>query len=220
MVTVFADGNVALNNPDILPARDSGAAFQAASEALEATFAADLHFVLDELDHVNTGLDPGPLTGQLDLDRVGVYGHSTGGGAAVLACAQDPRCDAVLGQDAWLEPVPADVIALGLPQPALFLASEVWASGLNDELLAQLVSASPAAVGRLTINGTRHYDFTMLPLLSPLTPFLGLKGPLAGPRVLEINTNYLVAFFDQALQAQPSPLLAGPSADYPEVVWE
>jgi len=220
MVTVFADGGVALNIPDLLPDRDAGPAFQAASEALEATFATDLRFVLDELAHVDAGLDPGPLTGQLDLDRIGLYGHSTGGGAAVIACAQDPRCDAVLGQDAWLEPVPRPVIAAGLPQPALFLRSEVWASGLNDELLAQLIAASPAALGRPTILGTRHYDFTLLPLLSPLAPFLGLKGPLAGPRVLEINTDYLIAFFDQSLKDQPSPLLAGPSADYPEVVWE
>jgi predicted dienelactone hydrolase len=219
MVTVFADGSVALNNSDLLPEREE-ASFPAASAALEALYAADLSFALDTLTAVANGPKAGPLAGLPDFERVGFYGHSTGGGAVVITCAQDARCDAGLGQDAWLEPVPDDLIGAGVVQPFLFLRSEVWASGPNDARLAQLRAASAAETYRLTILGTRHYDFTMLPLLSPLAPLLGLKGPLAGPRVLEINSDYLVGFFDQYLKGQPSALLAGPSEAFPEVRWE
>jgi predicted dienelactone hydrolase len=218
MVTVFADGSVALNDPAILPDSDESG-FGAASTALEATYAADLRFTLDQLAALARA-DPHPLAGRLDLDRVGFYGHSTGGGAVVIACAQDPRCDAGLGQDAWLEPVPGDLIAAGVSQPFLFFRTEEWASGPNDARLDQLRAASSAETYRLTLLGTRHYDFTMLPLLSPLAPVLGLKGPLNGQRVLQINTDYLIGFFDQYLKNQPSALLTGPRDDDPEVRWD
>jgi hypothetical protein len=99
----------------------------------------------------------------------------------------------------------------------MFVRSEVWATGENDALLAQLYGSLTGDGYRLTIAGTRHYDFTLLPLLTPLAPALGLKGPLEGRRTLQIVTDYLVAFFDQYLQGQASPLLAGPAGDYPEV---
>jgi hypothetical protein len=60
----------------------------------------------------------------------------------------------------------------------------------------------------------------MLPLLTPLAPMLGLKGPIEGYRGMQIITDYLTAFFDQALKGQPSPLLAGSSTSYPEVTFE
>ena len=62
----------------------------------------------------------------------------------------------------------------------------------------------------------KHYDFTLLPLLTPLAPALGLKGPLSAERVLPITTNYLVAFFDYYLKGTGAVALAG----YPEVSFE
>ena len=53
----------------------------------------------------------GEMANHIDLGLVGVYGHSTGGGAAVRFCLSDERCKAVLGMDAWVEPVPDRVIA-------------------------------------------------------------------------------------------------------------
>ncbi len=53
----------------------------------------------------------GEIASHIDLGLVGVYGHSTGGGAAVQFCLSDERCKAVLGMDAWVEPVPDRVIA-------------------------------------------------------------------------------------------------------------
>ena len=187
---------------------------------MEATYAADLRFVLDQLVLVNSGAIPSPLTGRLDLTRVGLYGHSTGGGAVVLACSQDKRCQAGLGMDAWLGPVPPPVINQGLTQPFLFMRSETWSTAQNDALLDTLYTGARAGVMRMTIRGTKHYDFTMLPLLTPLAPVLGLKGPIDGQRGMAIITDYLLAFFDQTLKGQAQPLLTGPSSGYPEVTFE
>ncbi len=215
MVTVFPDGRVALNNPEALP---DGEGFESASQILEATYAADVSFVLDELERLNVG--DGLLAGRLDVSRVGVFGHSTGGGAVVMACAQDARCKAGLGMDAWLEPVSDDVIAASLSQPFLFMNSELWATGDNQPVLDELLAGLTQTGYRMTIRGTRHYDFTLLPLLTPLAPALKLKGPIEGQRGMQIITDYLLAFFDKHLKGESEPLLDGPSAAYPEVIFE
>ena len=216
MVTAFADGQVALNNPDLLPTGVSKEAFQTASEALEATYAADLRFTLDQLALINSRAIDSPLAGKLDLSRVGVYGHSTGGGATVVFCAADPRCKAALGMDPWVGPVPQAVIDGGLTQPYLAMMSQTWSTPANSAKLDQLLAANAGDSAKLTIAGTGHFDFTMLPLLTPLAPALGLKGPIDGERGMAINTAYLVAFFDHYLKDSGTVNLAG----YPEVTFE
>ena len=222
MLTVFPDGRVILNNPKALPADGTPEAeAQRIREALAGTYAADIRFVLDQLEKLNAGEIDSRWAGKLDLDRVGVFGHSTGGGGVVLACSQDARCKAGLGMDAWVVPVPDDVIAGGLPQPFLFMRSEVWREqARNDPRLDQLFLGLRQGGYRLTIAGTRHYDFTLVPLLTPLAPALGLKGPIDGARGMRIITDYLLAFFDQTLKGQASALLDGPAAQYPEVTFE
>lgn len=211
MVTVFADGRVAFNNPAALPDGSD-----VAGQILEATYAADVRFALDSLEALNTER----FAGRLDFSRVGLLGHSTGGGAVVQACALDARCQAGLGMDAWLSPVPPAIIGAGLSQPFMFMRSEVWASEKNDALLNQLLETSTNARYRLTLAGTRHYDFSVLPLLTPLAPALKLKGPLPAERVLGITSAYVLAFFDEHLKGAASPLLSGPAALYPEVMFE
>ncbi len=220
MVTVFNDGRVARNNPAILAGGEEDPAYWRAAGQLEATYAADLSFVLDQLARVESGAIASPLAGQMDLDRAGFFGHSTGGGAVVLACQRDARCQAGLSMDAWLAPLPEAALATPLAQPFLFMRSEVWASEQNDAHLARVLDSLAGPGYRLTILGTRHYDFTLLPLLTPLAPVLGLKGPLEGQRTLAVITDYLVAFFDQHLKSEHQPLLDGASPDYPEVMFE
>ncbi len=53
------------------------------------------------------------------LNRVGAYGHSTGGGAAIQFCGTDPRCKALLGQDPFMRPVSTEVLESGVTQPAI-----------------------------------------------------------------------------------------------------
>jgi len=221
MVTVFEDGRVALNNPQALPRGVPTAEYQQASETLESVYAADIRYVFDRLPDFDQGtLGDQRFAGRLDLAHIGVYGHSTGGGATVIACAQDARCKAGLGMDAWVEPVPEAVITAGLDQPFLFMRSEAWSTGKNEDRLARLYANLHGDGYRLSILGTKHYDFTDLPLLSPLTPVMGLKGPLDGDRVIEIVNVYLRAFFDQYLKGESEALLKEPSAEYAEVSFE
>ena len=63
----------------------------------------------------------------------------------------------------------------------------------------------------------QHYDFSSLPMLSPLTATMGLKGPIDGKLVLEIINAETVAFFDRYLMGDKSISLEGISQGYPEV---
>ncbi len=217
VTTVFPDGRVAQHDPKTLPPDLDGAAYLLAANRLIKQWSGDLEFVLDSLTRLDASDPQGYLTNRLDLAKVGALGHSTGGGAALEFCAIDTRCKAVLGMDAYLAPVSESTLANGLDIPALLLFSELWPSADNQARVEELLSHMQAPAQVLTILGTDHYDFTDLPLLSPLAAQIGLKGPLKAGRVVEIVKTYSTAFFEQALRGQENPLLAGPSGLYPEV---
>ena len=220
LLTVFPDGRVAPNDRRALRGGGSAEDEDRASQILVQTYAADARFVLDQMAQLNAADPDGRFTGRLNVEHVGLFGHSTGGGAVVQVCAEDSRCQAVLGMDTWVGPVEDGIIARGLTQPLLMVNSEAWSDGRNNYTRQrQLYDAMRNTAYFMTINGTTHYDFVAVPAISPLAPFLGVKGPLPARRVMEINDTYLVAFFDKHLHDETVNLLDGPSPDYPEVRW-
>jgi pimeloyl-ACP methyl ester carboxylesterase len=218
VLTVFPDGTVAYNNPDALPSKMPDLQYLPIANKLVNQWSGDLGFVLDTLQTINENDPVHGLTGFLDLEKVGVFGHSTGGGATVEFCGRDPRCKAGLGMDAYLKPVSETILDLGLRQPFLFMFSETWSSETNWGLYNELYLNSDNAK-TLSIRGTSHYDFSDLPLLSPIAVQMGLKGPLEGERVVKITANYPLEFFNQVFLGIPATLLDGNSSDYPEVVF-
>jgi predicted dienelactone hydrolase len=197
---VFPNGDVVEYDPLALPDEDDvgPTAYQAASERLVVTMAGDIAAMLDGLEQRPVGpfarLRPEP-----DLRRVGVYGHSTGGGAAVRVCLEDARCGAVLGLDAWVIPIPDRVVARELSQPSMFIRSDGWRGTPNDGRLRGLAERSPRESYWLDLAGAGHNDFVLTPLFSPVADRIGLKGPIPADRVIAILDTYLVAFFQRHL---------------------
>jgi hypothetical protein len=216
ITTVFPDGTIARSNPAALPVDLPADQSHPAAQRLGDQWAGDLSFVLDRLTALNIADPDGRFTGRLDLERVGALGHSTGGGAALEFCGRDARCRAVLGLDAYMQPVSTGMLQHGLQAPLLALFSETWSSPANSALFEDVFQASPRATAQITITGTSHYDFSDMPAFSPLAPYIGLKGPLDGARVLQIVDTYAVAFFDRVLKDEDRGLLDGPSPDFPE----
>ncbi len=213
LVSLYPDGRIAWNNPAALNGAGGDAEFARASNTLVKVYAADGRFILEQLSALNAA---GPLAGGFNLDRVGYFGHSTGGGAVVTVCALDARCKAVLGMDTWVEPVEDALIEAGLIQPALFMNSESWRNGSNSVRLRQLYTHTDGPVYWLDIDGTAHYDFTATATLSPVMHWLGFKGPISTARAMAINNAYLTAFFDYYLKGQTAPLLDGNTSEFPE----
>lgn len=169
--------------------------YRQASATLIATFADDIVTILNELEEAGAGRFAA-VADSADLGRIGVFGHSAGGGAAVTVCLQDERCDAVLGMDPWVEPLPDEVIRLSATTPSMFLRSEDWIATENDAVLRGIAARSESVSYWLAIDGAGHNDFVATPLFSPFATRLGLKGPIPAGRVIPIIDNYLVGFFD------------------------
>lgn len=215
--TAFPDGRVIEVDRNALPEEDEvlPEVYDEAARRLVATYAADLSFVIDALPELD-----GPFHGQLDLERVGVFGHSTGGGAAALWCAGDDRCDAVLGFDPWVEPVPGEVIADGLNRPFLFFRSEEWTDYDNDAALRDFFEAGEAPGYWMSVDGSNHKDFVISTYVSPIASWIGLKGPIDGEQMADIVEAYLSGFFDRFLKDSASGILLGPPERFPEVRFE
>lgn len=214
LMTVFPDGTVAQHNPQILSSGGQPEESDRAAWRLAEQWMGDLEYTLAVLNRMNQ--PGGEFDGRLDMQRIGLMGHSTGGGVTVEFCSRDSRCKAGLGLDTWMGPVSTQTRTGGVAQPFLFLFSELWPSERNNTLFNALKSHSPQAQS-LVILGTDHFDFTDLPLLTPLAYQLKLKGPLEGRRVVEIINAYALAFLNQALKGIPAPLLEQPAEAFPEV---
>ncbi|KQX73120.1 dienelactone hydrolase family protein [Streptomyces sp. Root1310] len=167
-----------------------------------AVRAADLSFVLTQLDRLGRGEIAGPLTGRLDTGRVAVTGHSMGGAAALQAARQDHRFDAVMDMDGY----PHGPTSASLHQPTLALTQAIT-SGTDPHYLPRLTKAlelSTATSYRLTIPGAAHLTFMDGPLyLPPVPSIVGSLGRTEGPHVVAATT---LAFLDTTLRHEPGDL--------------
>ncbi len=211
-ITVFPDGRAVLYNPDVLSGEGEP---PHTSNTLVGVWADDIGFVLDKLAVWNEEAG-NAFNGRLDLSRVGVFGHSTGGGATVQFCGRDPRCQAGVGLDAWVVPVSGVIVADGLDQPFMFLRAAQWEfndAAANDAIAETLYNSLTRTGYLATVSGAAHFDFSDLPLFSPLAQQLGLSGPMAGDYVVGLVNDFVVRFFAQTLQGADEPL----PVVYPEV---
>ncbi len=181
-------------------------------------WAADIAFLLDTMaawDATTSGI----FAGRLNLQQLGLFGHSTGGGTTLQFCLDDPRCDAGLGLDAWALPVDERILTTPPPQPFLFISTPHWLGEENQARAHAILDALPGPTYELTLANTGHYDFTDLALLSPLTPQLGLSGGINSKYSLALQNRYVLAFFDKYLRMQDTGFLSQPSP-YPELTIE
>jgi predicted dienelactone hydrolase len=230
-VTVLADNRVVPAAPDAqLQVAEADALARVATRVTEV-HAADLRFVLDNLEALEGA--PGPFQGRFDLSRVGILGGSLGGAAAAEVCRVDRRCDAAVNMDGIFWGKAAE---LGVPVPFLLLMSEHPPCREQVEFGIDVEQCEAAEVrfqdGWRTVQetaqpgywvviaGSRHGSYSDAPFL-PARP--EILGPLLGGATIEpermwrVTSDLLLAFFDAHLNGNPATVLHGPSPAYPEV---
>ena len=214
VMTRFEDGDAVRYDPEALPHEEDVDAetYDQASQSLMEVYAADLVTVLNVLDQGELG-PLGALAASADVSRIGIYGHSIGGGAAVEVCLVDERCDAVLGLDPWVEPIADRTIAASATRPALFMRSDEWRDTENDAVLRGIAERSENITYWVGVEGANQNDFTIAPLLSPVTEQLGLTGSIPAGRVIPIVDRYILGFFDVFLLETGSAALDTASFD-------
>ncbi|MBD2771381.1 alpha/beta hydrolase family protein [Iningainema tapete] len=198
-VNVFPDGRVVPGTRIFDEARREGGIDSEFLQLLGQSVtikAEDARFVLNELEKFDAGNDPtGLFHGKLDLDRVGIYGVSSGGAAAAKALSIDPRFKAGINLDGSLY---GDVANASLSQPYMAFINESFSTEIfSDALSRELEGRRQPLFDNLknegysvTILGTTHPHFASdIAFLFPLLRDSGIE--LAGN--LEVNIN---AFFN------------------------
>jgi len=228
LVVVFPDGRVIArapqNNADLL---DGPQKEQLANKLLQA-WSADMGFALDQLERLNTSDPSGRFLGQLDLRRVGVFGHSLGGATALQFCHDDSRCKAGIDVDG--APL-GSVVADGVTQPFMFLLSDHRgeSNAGEPEAIRQAGANIHSIYDRLPndrrlmimIRGASHYMFSddgaMLksPLVMGVLRTAGVVR-LDGRRQITLTAHYVSTFFDVYLKGAPASELMSRS-EYPEI---
>lgn len=224
------DGTLRQFDPSLVSTQE-----QAQRDALIALMAADVRYVLTQLEQLNAADSSGRFTGQLDLQRLGVLGHSLGGATAAEVCRVDARCQAGMVLDGSLG-MQAQEAALAMP--FMFLREQIILPMSDAELAATGMTREDAlrefnkytgdvAFSHLqndgyvlTLKDFAHYNFTDFALLSRLAQPIGLTGQVDGLHSVRLVNAYTSAFFDRYLQQVESPLLRATAAEYPEVTFQ
>lgn len=195
----------------------------------------DAQFVLDQFEKINKQDPQGLLTGKINLDKIGMLGHSFGGAATIQTLNADQRLKAGINMDGT--PF-GKTIVNGLKQPFLQMKTGVVETNKDVEPTEQQlakIGVTKQAYDKykteipirnrvlfgtgggyaVTIRGIKHMSFTDYYLWSPgLRLMDGLKLPPVQARHM-INS-YVLAFFEKYLNQKPSTLLDEPIPPFKE----
>ncbi|HTF22413.1 MAG TPA: family membership [Candidatus Limnocylindria bacterium] len=223
-VVVLPDNRVVIRPPTNDPENLQADQANGLINRLLPMWSSDTAFVVTQLGHLNAADPSGKFTGRLDMQRLGMFGHSFGGATALQFCHDDSRCKAGIDMDG--APF-GSVVQEGLKQPFMFIFSD-HSRELSDPASRQILADIQSIYGRLpsgrlliTIRRANHFSFSDQMLLKShyvigLLRLFGFSG-LDGRRGLAITAEYVRTFFDVYLKDAPIALLNKPSQLYPEV---
>ncbi|MBA3695121.1 MAG: hypothetical protein H0W77_17095 [Acidobacteria bacterium] len=202
-------------------------------------WAEDISFVVNQLITLN---GEGMFKKKLDAENIGVLGHSLGGQAATIACAEDKRLKACSNLDGLVQGAAFLPNSKGenLKQPFLFFFKESVATDYELKIMGlsrneydvrerkrMIERWKPSLKTRLdsletgaylaVFRGATHQSFSDLPLLEA-----NPKDETVTDRQIraKIINEYILAFFDKFLRKKNSPLLDSQNQSHPQVVLE
>jgi predicted dienelactone hydrolase len=222
---VLSNGAVAVRPPGNDPESMASDAASRLINKLLPMWVADTEFVVDQLQRLNADDPSGRFTGRLDLQRLGMFGHSFGGAQTLQFCHDDPRCKAGIDIDG--APY-GSVVREGVKQPFMILLSDHRREAADPDSrriaadLQSIYARLPNGRAFVTIRGANHFSFSDQILLKSqyviaLLRMLGF-GNVAPRRGLAITADYVHTFFDVYLKhAEPASALQQLSRKYPEV---
>ncbi len=158
----------------------------------------DLRFTLDRV--LDDASDPFLNGVPQSNGRVGVVGHSLGGAAVINAMAVDQRVQAAMVLDGWYSPVPDSVIEQGLKKPIFHLGQSAWSTPGNYTRMDQMLRRSTGPIYKLLVPGTRHADYTDMPLFTPFSQLIGYTAVTNPEWLNSVIRNVSTCFFDVYLK--------------------
>src|SRR6266536_808458 len=222
-LVVFPDGRVIARTPENNPENYEGQPQAGRLNEVLTAWTADIGFVLDRLERLNTSDPSGKFTGRLDMTRVGIFGHSFGGAQAAQFCSQDTRCKAGIDVDG--RPL-GSVGHAGLHHPFMFLLADHNSSDPETRQVKadiQSIYDRLPPDGRLMIKirGANHFFFCddgalfKSHLVLGTLRMLGILG-IDGRRQLAVTTYCVHSFFDAYIKGTNVSRLNISSPLYPD----
>jgi predicted dienelactone hydrolase len=205
-VTVFPDGETSFYDlAKFAVPSDVEPDITMMDEHVFPAWIADQRFVYDTLEQ--WAQDDPLLAGQLDLERIGSFGHSFGGATAVEVCRVDNRCRASVNMDGGLY---GETATLHAVRPLLLMTSAESAQYMEAvDKWTSMIDNADAPAYWLELPNSTHFSFTITQLLSPL-----LAPDNFDPRGgLSVVDKYLRAFFDRHLRGVETLPLGSASAE-------
>jgi len=163
----------------------------------------DTRAVLDQLPALDEGVLSATLRGLVDVDRLGLFGHSLGGILSGQLAMSDPRVKAGMSYDGAQLPPPGDV-PYRLVAPFCFVYADTAKLGsfrlANESMNDALLSQAPPGSRGACLRGAAHLNFTDMNNVPMAARMLGSieRGEMA--RQLRAMT---VGFFDHHLKGAP-----------------
>ncbi len=219
-VVVLPDGSVVPRAPQNNLDNFDGPQVDQLADTLAGAWTADCRFVVDRLERLNASDSSGKFRGRLDLDRLGMFGHSLGGATALLFCHDDPRCKAGIDVDG--APL-GSVISEGVTQPFMFILGdhrgESAAEGQPGFIrharanIRSILDRLPEDRRMMSeIRGANHFLFSdngallKSPLALRVLRWLGIVR-IDGRRQLALTARSISGFFDVHLKGAPAAQL-------------
>ncbi|MEC0092192.1 alpha/beta hydrolase family protein [Paenibacillus macquariensis] len=190
----------------------------------------DVEFVINQIENLNSGVIESQFKGKIDLNNMGVMGHSFGGATAFNTTYLDPRIKAGVNMDGSLYKVKNRD---DINKPFMFIRSGSFKEWLvdfkkdknsDDEITKQLSDELHIMKNVINqggnviyIEGTQHFNFTDLQFYSELIKLTGITGDINGKKGSSIVNQYVLDFFNKQLKGTGGNLIQGPNDMYPEV---
>ncbi len=223
-IVVLPDGRVIERTPQNNLDTFGGLRQEQIANKLVEAWSADMSFAVDQLEGLNRSDPSGRFLGRLDMQRVGVFGHSLGGATALQFCHDDARCKAGIDIDG--APL-GSVVNEGVTQPFMFILSDH--SG-EPEAESRPVFANIRSIYdhlpndrrlEIVIPGANHYRFSddgallQVQLVLRVLRMLGVVR-IEGRRQIALTVHYIDTFFDVYLKGAPASELKS-QAEFPEI---
>lgn len=178
----------------------------------------DFNFICGQLEKLNQDSSL-KIKNRLDLDRIGVFGHSLGGAAAILAAANNAQIKAAVNLDGDFSGDSENAVP---KQPILYITTqptslsddtpiEKWNEERNEirrKGIWEKINAQSKAAFRVRIAGMFHTNFQDAALLPPGSMPLSLRtnryGSIDGERGVKLSTELILKFFDAELNNSPN----------------
>ncbi|WP_230199098.1 alpha/beta hydrolase family protein [Risungbinella massiliensis] len=238
--TVFPDGRVTGLQTEMN--LDS---FFETNSKLGMVWTEDIGFIINQLEKMQSGIVQSKFQGKLDLQNLGIMGHSVGGATAFNALYLNSKIKAGINMDGTLYDRDD---RNNISKPFMFIQAEDFMvqrkkmeSGNIPTAERKTMNISDEQFNRLkqeklkeyqiidnvvkhgglmiSVKGAAHFNFTDLQLFSDLFSLLGMTGDIDGERSAMIVNQYVLDFFNKHLKGTGGDLIKEPNTKYPEVIF-